>query len=96
MKRLISWMMPLPSTRKGMATVSSTKSVGKEWKVAAGALAWTEMQMAQGLETLALATECAWVASTPVISKTSKTQLCASQRRRLLFANWLLLITHTL
>jgi hypothetical protein len=94
MNSRISCEVPLPSTSKGMARVSSRDSVGSAWMVAAGALACTEMQIAQGLEALELAISgCAWVASTPTIRRTRKTQVCAAQRCRRLFPNWLFLIT---
>lgn len=93
MTRLISLSMPLPSAPKGMATVSSAANVGKACTVTAGALAWTEMQIAHGLEALgATKSECAWVASTPDISRTRKTQPSAAQRSTL-FPNWGLLFT---
>lgn len=96
MKRLISLTMPLPSGRNATDRASTADKVGNTWQVIAGALAWTEKQMAHGLDPLPLATsECACMASTPVIKRTRKMQPRAAQRRTL-FPNWLVLITRTL
>lgn len=81
MKRLISLTMPLPSARKGMATVSSADKTGSGSKVTAGALEWVEMQIAQGEELReTAASECECAASSPVMTRARRMQLSATKR----------------
>lgn len=87
MKRPSSLAFPRPSTCGATATACTGRSVGRSWNVTAGALAWSETQIAQGPETLA--SECAWVDSSPAKSKARHTQVKAAMRCQLRISNWL-------
>ena len=64
------------SVSSGTATVATGRSVGKGWSVSAGALAWAETQMAQGLAGRC-ASAWACVASSPANTSRSRTHIQA-------------------
>src|SRR6266567_9477196 len=88
MKRESSGAVFLPSVRNGTATMSTAYNTGSDWNVTVGALACTEIQIAQGRELEMAASEWAWVASNPAITRAIKMQLSAIKRFSWPVSNW--------
>lgn len=91
MKSVSSGAALFPCDSYVTATVSTVLICGRNWIVTVGALACAERQMAHGAELPEIeASECACVASTPVISRASNTQIKATVRISLLVSSCLL------
>jgi hypothetical protein len=81
MKSVSSGAALFPCDSHVTATVSTALICGRNWIVTVGALACAERQIAQGAEFCATeASECACMASTPVISRARNTQIKATAR----------------